>query len=147
MNERQKRFADEYIRTANAFQSAVRAGYSEKYASTGAHKLLENKSVKAYVEARFEELKKKTIAEQDEVLQFLTSVMRGEEVDEENIVVPKGDFLSDVEKHTKRADTAQRIKSAELLGKRYAIYTDKQEITQRNIDLNIGAYDDDDGDN
>ncbi|ARD75536.1 terminase small subunit [Staphylococcus shinii] len=147
MNERQKRFADEYIRTANAFQSAVRAGYSEKYASTGAHKLLENKSVKAYVEARFEELKKKTIAEQDEVLQFLTSVMRGEEVDEENIVVPKGDFLSDVEKHTKRADTAQRIKSAELLGKRYAIFTDKQEITQRNIDLNIGAYDDDDGDN
>lgn len=144
MNERQKRFADEYIRTANAFQSAVRAGYSEKYASTGAHKLLENKSVKAYVEARFKELEKQAIAEQDEVLQFLTAVMRGEEVDEENIVVPKGDFLSDVEKHTKRADTAQRIKSAELLGKRYAIFTDKQEITQRNIDLNIGAYDDDD---
>lgn len=146
MNERQKRFADEYIRTANAFQSAVRAGYSEKYASTGAHKLLENKSVKAYVEARFEELRKQSIAEQDEVLQFLTAVMRGEEVDEENIVVPKGDFLSDVEKHTKRADTAQRIKSAELLGKRYAIFTDKQEITQRNIELNIGAYDDDDSD-
>lgn len=129
MNERQKRFADEYIRTANAFQSAVRAGYSEKYASTGAHKLLENKSVKAYVEARFVELRKQSIAEQDEVLQFLTAVMRGEEVDEENIVVPKGDFLSDVEKHTKRADTAQRIKSAELLGKRYAIFTDKQDIT------------------
>lgn len=146
MNERQKRFADEYIRTANAFQSAVRAGYSEKYASTGAHKLLENKSVKAYVEARFEELRKQSIAEQDEVLQFLTVVMRGEEVDEENIVVPKGDFLSDVEKHTKRADTAQRIKSAELLGKRYAIFTDKQEITQRNIELNIGAYEDDDSD-
>lgn len=146
MNERQKRFADEYIRTANAFQSAVRAGYSKKYASTGAHKLLENKSIKAYVEARFEELRKQSIAEQDEVLQFLTAVMRGEEVDEENIVVPKGDFLSDVEKHTKRADTAQRIKSAELLGKRYAIFTDKQEITQRNIELNIGAYEDDDSD-
>lgn len=146
MNERQKRFADEYIRTANKYQSAVRAGYSEKYAKTNAHKLLENTSVKNYVEARFEELKKRAIAEQDEVLQFLTSVMRGEEVDEENIVVPKGDFLSDVEKHTKRADTAQRIKSAELLGKRYAIFTDKQEITQRNIELNIGAYDDDDSD-
>ncbi|MBF7019632.1 terminase small subunit [Staphylococcus sp. 18_1_E_LY] len=146
MNERQKRFADEYIRTANKYQSAVRAGYSEKYAKTNAHKLLENTSVKNYVEARFEELKKQAIAEQDEVLQFLTSVMRGEEVDEENIVVPKGDFLSDVEKHTKRADTAQRIKSAELLGKRYAIFTDKQEITQRNIELNIGAYDDDDSD-
>lgn len=146
MNEREKRFADEYIRTANVYHSALNAGYSDSYARTTAHKILERPSVKSYVEARFEELKKKTIAEQDEVLQFLTAVMRGEEVDEENIVVPKGDFLSDVEKHTKRADTAQRIKSAELLGKRYAIFTDKQEITQRNIDLNIGAYDDDDSD-
>lgn len=144
MNERQKRFADEYIRTANAYQSAIRAGYSEKYSKNNSHKLLENRGVKAYVEARFKELEKQTIAQQDEVLQYLTSVMRGEQDDEENIVVPKGDFVSDVEKHTKRADTAQRTKAAELLGKRYAIFTDKQEITQRNIDLNIGAYDDDD---
>lgn len=147
MNERQKRFADEYIRTANKHQSAIRAGYSEKYARTSSHKLLENKSIKAYVEARFKELEKQTIAQQDEVLQYLTSVMRGEQTDEENIVVPKGDFISDVEKHTKKADTSQRTKAAELLGKRYAIFTDKQEITQRNIDLNIGAYDDEDGDN
>ncbi|MGX0001483.1 terminase small subunit [Staphylococcus cohnii] len=144
MNERQKRFADEYIRTANAYQSAIRAGYSEKYSKNNSHKLLENRGVKAYVEARFKELEKQSIAQQDEVLQYLTAVMRGEQDDEENIVVPKGDFVSDVEKHTKRADTAQRTKAAELLGKRYAIFTDKQEITQRNIDLNIGAYDDDD---
>lgn len=143
MNERQKRFADEYIRTANKYQSAVRAGYSEKYAKTNAHKLLENTSVKDYIEARFKELEKQSIAEQDEVLQYLTAVMRGEQQDEENIVVPKGDYVSDVEKHTKKADTAQRTKAAELLGKRYAIFTDKQEITQRNIELNIGEYDDD----
>lgn len=143
MNERQKRFADEYIRTANKYQSAVRAGYSEKYAKTNAHKLLENTRVKDYVEARFKELEKQSIAEQDEVLQYLTAVMRGEQEDEENIVVNKGDFVSDVEKHTKKADTAQRTKAAELLGKRYAIFTDKQEITQRNIDINIGEYDDD----
>lgn len=146
MNERQKRFADEYIRTANAHQSAIRAGYSEKYARTNAHKLLANEGVKSYCEARFEELKKQSIAEQDEVLQYLTAVMRGEQEDEENIVVSKGDYAQEVEKHGKRADTAQRIKSAELLGKRYAIFTDKQEITQRNIDLNIGAYEDDDSD-
>lgn len=146
MNERQKRFADEYIRTANKYQSAVRAGYSEKYAKTNAHKLLENTRIKDYVEARFKELEKQSIAEQDEVLQYLTAVMRGEQEDEENIVVPKGDYVSDVEKHTKKADTAQRTKAAELLGKRYAIFTDKQEITQRNIELNIGEYDDDSDD-
>ncbi|MEX6341450.1 terminase small subunit [Staphylococcus arlettae] len=143
MNERQKRFADEYIRTANAHQSAIRAGYSEVYARTNSYKLLENKGIKAYCEARFKELEKQSIAEQDEVLQYLTAVMRGEQQDEENIVVSKGDFVSDVEKHSKRADTAQRTKAAELLGKRYAIFTDKQEITQRNIELNIGEYDDD----
>lgn len=143
MNERQKRFADEYIRTANAYQSAIRAGYSDMYAKNNSHKLLENKGIKAYVEARFKELEKQTIAQQDEVLQYLTAVMRGEQEDEENIVVNKGDFISDVEKHTKKADTAQRTKAAELLGKRYAIFTDKQEITQRNIELNIGEYDDD----
>ncbi|MDW4477338.1 terminase small subunit [Staphylococcus saprophyticus] len=143
MNERQKRFADEYIRTANAYQSAIRAGYSDMYAKNNSHKLLENKGIKAYVEARFKELEKQTIAQQDEVLQYLTAVMRGEQEDEENIVVNKGDFISDVEKHTKKADTAQRTKAAELLGKRYAIFTDKQEITQRNIDINIGEYDDD----
>ncbi|MDW4214797.1 terminase small subunit [Staphylococcus saprophyticus] len=143
MNERQKRFADEYIRTANKHQSAIRAGYSEKYARTSSHKLLENKSIKDYIEARFKELEKQSIAQQDEVLQYLTAVMRGEQEDEENIVVNKGDFVSDVEKHTKKADTAQRTKAAELLGKRYAIFTDKQEITQRNIDINIGEYDDD----
>lgn len=143
MNERQKRFADEYIRTANKYQSAVRAGYSEKYAKTNAHKLLEKTSVKDYVEARFKELEKQSIAEQDEVLQYLTTVMRGEQQDEENIVVSKGDYAQEVEKHDKRADTAQRTKAAELLGKRYAIFTDKQEITQRNIELNIGEYDDD----
>lgn len=146
MNERQKRFADEYIRTANKHQSAIRAGYSEKYARTSSHKLLENKSIKDYIEARFKELEKQSIAQQDEVLQYLTAVMRGEQEDEENIVVNKGDFVSDVEKHTKKADTAQRTKAAELLGKRYAIFTDKQEITQRNIDLNIGEYDDDSDD-
>lgn len=146
MNERQKRFADEYIRTANKHQSAIRAGYSEKYARTSSHKLLENKSIKDYIEARFKELEKQSIAQQDEVLQYLTAVMRGEQQDEENIVVSKGDYAQEVEKHDKRADTAQRTKAAELLGKRYAIFTDKQEVTQRNIELNIGAYDDDDSD-
>ena len=62
MNERQKRFADEYIRTANKHQSAIRAGYSEKYARTSSHKLLENKSIKDYIEARFKELEKQYLS-------------------------------------------------------------------------------------
>lgn len=143
LTRKQQVFADEYIRLGEATRAAINAGYSTKTARSIATENLTKPAIKEYIEARFKELEKKSIAQQDEVLQYLTTVMRGEQEDEENIVVPKGDYVSDVEKHTKKADTAQRTKAAELLGKRYAIFTDKQEITQRNIELNIGEYDDD----
>ncbi|OOV78895.1 terminase small subunit [Mammaliicoccus fleurettii] len=128
LTRKQQSFADEYIRTGNAYQSAVNAGYSHNYAKGNVVKLLENVSVKSYIDARLEELKKETIAEQDEILQYLTSVMRGKEQDEELMVVPTGDFMSEVERHEKRADIVARTKAAELLGKRYAMWTDKKEV-------------------
>lgn len=128
LTRKQQSFADEYIRTGNAYQSAVNAGYSHNYAKGNVVKLLENVSVKSYIDARLEELKKETIAEQDEILQYLTSVMRGKEQDEELMVVPTGDFMSEVERHEKRADIVARTKAAELLGKRYAMWTEKQEV-------------------
>lgn len=128
LTRKQQLFADEYIRTGNAYQSAVSAGYSHNYAKGNIVKLLENVSVKSYIDARLEELKKESIAEQDEILQYLTSVMRGKMTDEELILVPTGDFMSEVERHEKRADIVARTKAAELLGKRYAMWTEKQEV-------------------
>lgn len=128
LTRKQQLFADEYIRTGNAYQSAVSAGYSHNYAKGNIVKLLENVSVKSYIDARLEELKKESIAEQDEILQYLTSVMRGKMTDEELMLVPTGDFMSEVERHEKRADIVARTKAAELLGKRYAMWTDKQEV-------------------
>lgn len=128
LTRKQQMFADEYIRTGNAYQSAVSAGYSHNYAKGNIVKLLENVSVKSYIDARLEELKKESIAEQDEILQYLTSVMRGKMTDEELMLVPTGDFMSEVERHEKRADIVARTKAAELLGKRYAMWTEKQEV-------------------
>ncbi|MCJ0953562.1 MULTISPECIES: terminase small subunit [Mammaliicoccus] len=128
LTRKQQLFADEYIRTGNAYQSAVSAGYSHNYAKGNIVKLLENVSVKSYIDARLEELKKESIAEQDEILQYLTSVMRGKVKDEELMLVPTGDFMSEVERHEKRADIVARTKAAELLGKRYAMWTEKQEV-------------------
>lgn len=128
LTRKQQMFADEYIRTGNAYQSAVSAGYSHNYAKGNIVKLLENVSVKSYIDARLEELKKESIAEQDEILQYLTSVMRGKVKDEELMLVPTGDFMSEVERHEKRADIVARTKAAELLGKRYAMWTEKQEV-------------------
>lgn len=128
LTRKQQLFADEYIRTGNAYQSAVSAGYSHNYAKGNIVKLLENVSVKSYIDARLEELKKESIAEQDEILQYLTSVMRGKMTDEELMLVPTGDFMSEVERHEKRADIVARTKAAELLGKSYAMWTEKQEV-------------------
>ena len=123
---KQQRFADEYIRLGEITQAAINAGYSSKTANSIGRENLEKPRIKSYIDARLEELKKESIAEQDEVLQYLTAVMRGEMKDEALMVVPIGDFESEVQRHDQRADTSQRTKAAELLGKRYAMWTDKQ---------------------
>lgn len=127
MNERQRRFADEYIRTGNISES-YRLAYQnvtkETTARANGSRLLTNANVKSYIDKRLDELKKKSIAEQDEVLQYLTSVMRGEQTEQTLRGVGGGaQTIDDIE-----VDAAKRIKAAELLGKRYGVWTDKQEI-------------------
>lgn len=124
MTIKQQRFADEYIISANATQAAIKAGYSQKYANTNASKLLQNTTIKSYIDERLADLQSKKVASQQEVLEYLTSVMRGEET--EQTVIGVGDLgqeLTDIEVSAK-----DRIKAAELLGKRYRMWTDKQEV-------------------
>lgn len=128
LNLKQQAFVDEYIKTGTAYQSAIRAGYSEKYAKSSSHKLLENVGIKAEIDKRMEKLKKDAIADQDEILQYLTSVLRGEITDQELIPIGIGRGEMEVESLEKRSDTNARTKAAELLGKRYMMWTDKQQI-------------------
>lgn len=128
LNLKQQAFVDEYIKTGTAYQSAIRAGYSEKYAKSSSHKLLENVGIKAEIDKRMEKLKKDSIADQDEILQYLTSVLRGEVTDQELIAIGIGRGEMEVEELEKRSDTNARTKAAELLGKRYMMWTDKQQI-------------------
>ncbi len=110
---KQQRFVEEYIITGNKYQSAIKAGYSENYAKCDIVKLFENESVKKYIEERLEKLKKESIAEQDEVLQYLSSIMRGEQ--QEQTLVGEGmgeQSIKDINVSAK-----DRIKAAELLGK------------------------------
>ena len=123
---KQQRFADEYIISGNATQSAIKAGYSKKYAATNTDKLLKNTNIKNYIDERLKELEDKAIAKQEEVLQYLTSVMRGEH--EEEVLCGIGEGVQS----TIRVEVGakDRIKAAELLGKRYGTWTDK-------VDANI----------
>ena len=127
LTAKQRAFADFYIELGNATQAAIKAGYSKKYANTNVTKLLQNTTISTYIEQRMEELKSERIANQQEVLEYLTAVMRGQ-VEDEQLLVVGDDMGTSVEKHTKVADTTSRTKAAELLGKRYAMWTDKQEI-------------------
>ena len=125
LNEKQKAFADEYIIDLNATQAAIRVGYSEKTAYSQGQRLLKHVEVKEYINSRLEEKEKKRIASQDEVLQYLTSVIRGES--KATVVVVEGDNESGTKAREmlKAPDEKERLKAAELLGKRYGLYTDK----------------------
>ena len=123
---KQKRFADEYIISGNAEEAAVIAGYSKKYARGNAYKLVANSGIKSYIEERLKELDDKQIAKQEEVLKYLTSVMRGEH--EEEVLYGIGEGVQST-RHVE-VGAKDRIKAAELLGKRYGTWTDK-------VDANI----------
>ena len=121
---KQKQFADEYIRTGNAYQSAINVGYSEKYAKARSHKMLENVGINQYIDDNLEIIQKESIAETDEIMRYLTRVLRGEE--KEEILVYVGDGMQEIQ--TIRPSAKDRIKAAELLGKRYRMWTDKHEV-------------------
>lgn len=129
MTLKQQRFADEYIITGNLYKSAVEAGYSEKYAKSQSHKLLENVGIKNYIDVRLAKLESEKIASQEEVLQYLTSVMRGEKT--EPLLVLDGEGTQKVIQAVPNVQS--RTRAAELLGKRYSMWTDKQEVTSNNV--------------
>ena len=82
LNKRQIDFVQEYMKTKNVRQSAIKAGYSPKTASVQGSRLLSNVKVSAYINAINERLESDKIADIEEVMQYLTSVMRGEKKDQ-----------------------------------------------------------------
>lgn len=113
LTKKERMFADTYIETTNMTQSAIKAGYSKRSAGVTGSRLLKKAKIKQYIEAVMEERSKSTIATADEVLQYLTRVMKGEEKDQ---------FGLDV-------SVADRTKAAELLGKRHMLFTDKVKLS------------------
>lgn len=133
---KQQRFADEYIISGNATQAALKAGYAERSAyRTGADNL-KKPQVKAYIDERLEELESAKIAKQDEVLRYLTGVMRAESVSETVVVEGTGKGFSKARVMDKHPEEQERLKAAELLGKRYGLFRDRVEADV-DMDLNI----------
>lgn len=134
MNQRQRAFVDAYLKYGNAAEAARHAGYSDRSARSVGQRLLTNGDIKALIAARLDVAEAQRIADADEALAFLTSVMRGEVKDQ---------FGLD-------AALSDRIKAAQELLKRYAVADMRQTATMQRLDNLLRefreALNDDNGD-
>ena len=108
LTQKQKRFCEEYIKTANASASAVAAGYSKKTAGAIGAENLKKPQIAAYIKKRIEDQDAAMVADSNEILKFYTAVMRGEVKDQFGLDSSLTDRL-------KAADSlAKRLAAAEL---------------------------------
>lgn len=139
MTEKQKRFCDEYLSDLNAtraYKAVYKSVKSDEVAKAAASRLLTNVNVKKYIADRMEEIHNEKTADAQEVIEYLTSVLRGKSSSTEIVVEGTGDGCSEARTMEKSPSEKERLKAAELLGKRYALFTDKIE-TDVDMDLNI----------
>ena len=152
MTAKQQRFCDEYLIDLNATQAAIRAGYSKKTAGVIAAENLKKPMICEYIEKRLAEKEKELIADQDEVMRYLTAVMRREK--KEHIVVTlsreTSTYVPDDEGKMRKQTIKEEVpevvqipsqlrdanKAAELLGKAYGIYTERVDM-DADAELNI----------
>ncbi|MCI5724446.1 terminase small subunit [Fusobacterium sp.] len=128
LNARQKAFCEYYVACGNATEAAKKAGYSERTAYSMGNENLKKPELKKYIDEMLKELEEKRMASAEEVIKFLTASMRGE-IEEEVIVVEgQGEGISEARVEKKQLSAKDRIKAAELLGKRHMLWTDKTRI-------------------
>lgn len=139
MTEKQKIFADEYLIDLNAtraYRVAYPAVKKDETAKSAGSRMLTNVNVKKYINERLEEIHSEKAADAKEVMEYLTAVLRGESRSEEIVVEGLGDGLSKAKTMEKAPSEKDRLKAAELLGKRYSLFTDKVEM-EADMELNI----------
>lgn len=134
LTAKQQRFCNEYLIDLNATQAAIRAGYSKKTAYAIGNENLNKPELKKYIEQRMAEKEAALIADQNEVMKYLTSVLRGQSQSEIVVIEGTGEGCSDARKMMKAPDETQRLKAAELLGKAHMLFTDK---VQQEVDMEL----------
>lgn len=114
LTEKQKKFCDEYIKLGNATQAAIKAGYSAKYANTNASKLLQNTTIKSYIDERMEQLASERIMGAQEAVELLSSIARAEITERVVVSTPMG-----AQEVDKPPDLKTRMQAIREILKRY----------------------------
>ena len=130
LTEKQRRFCDEYLISLNATAAYKAAGYSAKsdrVAAVEGHKLLDSPKMRKYLKERMEGKETERIAKQDEVLECLTDIMRGEKLSEEIVIEGQGKGASRARRMQRAPDGKEVLRAAELLAKRYDLFSRKQQ--------------------
>lgn len=153
LTDKQKKFAEEYIKDLNATR-AYKVAYpkvkSDRAATSAGARLLTNVNIRKYIDELLEEIKSSKVADAQEVMEYLTSVMRREHAEYVPIKITeeKTEYVPDLNgtmrKHSHKEETVQIIqvpaklsdanKAAELLGKRYALFTDANDGTDEALE-------------
>ena len=146
MTAKQQIFADEYLKDLNgtrAYKAAYPNVKKDSVASANAVRLLGNAKVKTYIDEQLEKMHNERTADAQEVLEYLTSVMRGEQTEE----VLRGVGMGEQTKTNIEVGAKDRLKAAELLGKRHALFTDKVDLQTGDIVIKVGEWDEDETEN
>lgn len=142
MTAKQQIFADEYLKDLNgtrAYKAAYTNVKKDSVASANAVRLLGNAKVKTYIDEQLEKMHNERTADAQEVLEYLTSVMRGKQTEE----VLRGVGMGEQTKTNIEVGAKDRLKAAELLGKRHALFTDKVDLQTGDIVIKVGEWDED----
>lgn len=131
---KQRAFADYYIKLGNATEAARKAGYKGKNLNRVASENLSKLDIKNYIDERLKQIENERIADAAEVMKYLTMVMRGQSEAEIVVVEGSGDGFSSARKVNKAPDEKEKLKAAELLGKRYSLFKDNT-----NLNANVGV--------
>lgn len=128
LTEKQKLFCQEYVVDLDAKSAAIRAGYSAKSARHMSYYFSNHPLIMQCINTLLEQAQTARIASAIEVMEYLTAILRGEEVEEVTVVEGIGDGYSAARNVMKSVSPKDKLKAAELLGKRYGLFNDKLDV-------------------
>lgn len=136
LTTKQRLFADEYIKSGNATQSAIKAGYATKAAYRTGSENLRKPQIKAYIDAKMAEIESHKIADAKEAMQAITAIARGETTETQAQINP---LTGEWEKTEVPADLKTRLTAWREILKRYPLSDEltKAQLRKVNADARV----------